>query len=68
MPPVLKVVELMGTSPHSWEDAARNALREASKTIDNISGLELLNMTADVKDGEITQYKCDVKVAFKVER
>jgi hypothetical protein len=61
-------VELVGESEISWEDAVKNAVREASKTIHGISGVEVLNMTADVKDGEIYDYKVDVQIAFPVDR
>jgi flavin-binding protein dodecin len=64
---VIKVVELVGTSPTSWEDAARNAVTEAAKTVRNISGLDVVNQTARVKDGNITEYRANVKIAFVVE-
>lgn len=64
---VIKVVELVGTSPTSWEDAARNAVAEAAKTVRNISGLDVVNQTARVKDGNITEYRANVKIAFVVE-
>lgn len=68
MPTTVKIVELVGESEISWEDAVKNAVREASKTIHGISGVEVLNMTADVKDGEIYDYKVDVQIAFPVDR
>ena len=61
---VAKVIDLIGVSEESWEDAARNAVRDASKTIDNITGVEVVNNTASVKDGELTEYKANVRVAF----
>ncbi len=61
---VAKVIELIGVSDTSWEDAARNAVKDASKTIKNITGLEVMSTTASVKDGELTKYKTCVKVAF----
>jgi dodecin len=61
---VVKVTELVGISNKSWEDAARNAVRDASKTIDNITGVEITNTTARVKDGELIEYRADVKIAF----
>ena len=64
---VIKVVELVGTSPTSWEDAARNAVAEAAKTVRNISGLDVVNQTATVKDGNIAEYRANVKIAFVVE-
>ncbi|OWZ83981.1 dodecin family protein [Natranaerobius trueperi] len=64
----VKVVELVGESRHSWEDAVKNAVHDACKSIDNISGVEVYNMTAGVRDGELTEYKANVKVAFEVTR
>jgi len=64
---VVKVIELVGSSPTSWEDAARNAVAEAAKTVRNISGLDVINQTAVVKDGHITEYRANVKITFVVE-
>ena len=64
---VIKVVELVGISPESWEDADRSAVEEAAKTIRDISGLDVMNQTAIVKDGVITEYRANVKVSFVVE-
>lgn len=61
---VVKVTELVGVSSESWEDAVRNAVRDASKTIDNITGVEITHATAKVNDGELTEYRADVKIAF----
>lgn len=63
---VIKIIELLGVSEKSWEDAAGNAVREASKTIQGITGLEIVNQTAKVKNGKIVEYRSDVKVAFVV--
>lgn len=64
---VIKVLELVGTSKESWQQAAENAVREAAKTVDHITGLEVANMTADVRDGEIAGFSANVKVAFAVD-
>ncbi|HLS91693.1 MAG TPA: dodecin family protein [Limnochordia bacterium] len=65
--PVVKVIELVGQSDHSWEDAVRSAVHEASKTVRHITGVEVLNWTGEVEGGEIKQYRADVQVAFVVE-
>lgn len=62
----VKVIEVMGTSESSWEDAAEEAFREAKKSVDDISGIEIEDWTADVQNGEITEYKATVNVAFPV--
>ena len=64
----VKVIELVGTSTKSWHDAVQDALKEASKTLHGISGLDVLSTTAVVKDNKITEYRATVKVAFLLER
>ena len=63
---VAKVIELVGKSDKGWEDAAANAVKSAARTIHGISGVEVQNMTAKVKDGKIVEYKTTVKIAFEV--
>ena len=66
---VAKIIEIVGSSPESWEDAAQVALAEATKTIHGITGIELKDMTAkvDSSTGKITEYHSTVKIAFGVE-
>lgn len=64
----VKVVELIGTSTKSWEDAAANAIEEASETVKGITGLEVSAQTAKVKNNKIVEYRTTVKIAFLVER
>lgn len=63
----IKVIELIGTSKQSWEDAASNAAKEAQETIKGISGLELVGQTARIENGAITEYRSNVKITFLVE-
>jgi flavin-binding protein dodecin len=65
--PVIKVIEVMGVSNESWDDAATQALKGAQNTVRNISGLEVVSQTAKVKDGKISEYHATCKVAFRVE-
>ncbi len=62
--PVVKVLELVGESNKDWSDAANQAVREAAAKVPNISGVEVLNWTANVKNGAIVEYKANVKVAY----
>jgi len=62
----VKIIQVLGTSAKSWEDAAREAVAEASKTIDDVHGIEIMDQTAEVIDGEIAQYKTTVQLAFPV--
>jgi dodecin len=66
---VAEVVEIVGSSDKSWEDAARVALNEAAKTIRGITGMELTDMTSrvDPSTGNITEYHSTIKLAFGVE-
>jgi dodecin len=65
---VVKIVELIGSSPNSWEEAAGNALREAAKTVRNIRGFDVKRCTAKVEKNEIVEYRAVIKIAFIVER
>jgi len=65
--PVVKVIELVGNSTVSWEDAAKNAVAEAAKTIRNITGVDVVGQTAVVKGGVITEFRANVKIAFVVQ-
>lgn len=60
----VKVVELVGESPNGWQEAVENAVAEAAKTIPNISGVEVYNLTANVANGRLTEYKANVKIAY----
>ena len=65
---VVKIIELIGTSPNSWSEAAQNAVTEAAKTIKNIKGVHVKRCTAKVTNDKIVEYNVNVKVAFTVER
>lgn len=63
----IKVIEIIGVSTESWEDAASAAVSEATKTVRNITGVDVVSQTARVKDGAITEYHAACKLAFKVD-
>jgi len=65
---VVKIVELIGSSPNGWEEASRNALKEAAKTVRNIKGVAVKRCTAKVKENKIVEYRAVVKIAFVVDR
>ena len=67
---IAKVLEVIGNSDKSWQDAAHAALDEAKKTVHGITGIEITDMTAkeDSNTGNITEYHTAVKIAFGVER
>jgi flavin-binding protein dodecin len=64
---VAKIIELVGSSTESWEDAVRSAVAEASRTLRGVTGVDVQDWTASVEDGEIVEYKANVKVAFGIE-
>ena len=59
--------EMVGTSPQSWSDAARQAVATASKTVRNIQTVEVVKSTAVVEDGEIVEYRVELKIGFEYE-
>ena len=65
---VAKILELIGSSPEGWEDATKNALAEAAKTIKNIKSIYLKRCNAKVEDKRIVEYRAVVKIAFVVDR
>ena len=64
---VYKVVELVGTSEKSWEDAARNAIEVAGKTLRNLRIAEITELDLKIEDGKFAAYRTKVKLSFKVE-
>ena len=60
----VKVAELVGESPDSWKDAVKSAVKEAAKDGNQITGVEIVNLTANVRDGDVVEYKANVKVAW----
>lgn len=65
---VVKIIELVGSSPKSWEEAVKNALAEAAKTINNIKSIYVKRVNAKVEKNKIVEYRAVVKIAFVVER
>lgn len=64
---VAKVIELIAESEKSWDEAAKNAIKEASKTVKNIRSIWVDNMSAEMKDNKIVMYRANVKVTFVLE-
>ena len=64
---VAKIIEVVGSSTESWEDAVRSAVSEASRSLRGVRGVDVQDWTASVEDGEIVEYKANVKIAFAVE-
>jgi hypothetical protein len=64
---VARQTQIIGASPHSWEDAVRNALERANKTLRNITGIEVLKENAAVEAGKVAEYRATVLVTFLLE-
>lgn len=64
---VVKIIEILAESEVSWENATKDAVAEASKTIKNIQSVYIESFQAIVKDNKITKYRVDAKISFVVE-
>lgn len=64
---IYKIIELVGSSPSSWEDAARSAVEEAGKTLKNLRIAEINKLDMRIEDGKVTAYRARVTVSFKYE-
>lgn len=62
---VYKVIELVGSSPTSWEDAAKNAVETASKTLKDLRIAEITKLDMKVENGKVTAYRAKVNLSFK---
>ncbi len=61
-----KLIELVGTSTESYEDAIKNAIKQASKSLKAISWYEVVQMRGAVNDGNVQEYQVILKVGFKL--
>ena len=64
---VYKIVELVGTSPDSWEKAAAAAVLKASQTLRDLRVAEVVELDLVIDDGAVTAYRAKIKVSFKYE-
>jgi len=64
---VYKVIELVGTSPNSWEEAAKKAVERATKTLRDVRVAEVSELDMKIENGNVSQYRAKVKVSFKFE-
>jgi hypothetical protein len=62
---VYKVIELVGSSPTSWEDAAKNAVETAGKSLRNLRIAEISKLDMKVEDGKVAAYRARVNLSFK---
>jgi hypothetical protein len=65
---VIKSIELVGSSPDTFEDAVNTAISEAKKTIRNIRRVKVDDMEVRIENDEIVSYQAKIKLYFMVER
>jgi len=63
---VLKVIEVLSNSDKSWEDATKKAVKHASKSVKNIRSVYVQDQSAIVKDGEVSEFRVNLKLTFEV--
>ena len=64
---VYKIIELVGTSPNSWEEAAKDVLETASKSIRDIRIAEVEKLDVRIENGKIVEYRARMNLSFKYE-
>jgi hypothetical protein len=62
---VYKIIELVGTSKKSWDDAAKNAIETAGKSLKDLRIAEVVKLDVTVEDGKVTAYRSRLNVSFK---
>jgi hypothetical protein len=65
---VYKIIELVGTSKKSWEDAAAQAVKAASSSLRDLRVAEVTKLDMKVEDGKIMAYRARISVSFKIEK
>ncbi|HOJ42645.1 MAG TPA: dodecin family protein [Syntrophorhabdaceae bacterium] len=62
---VYKIIEIVGTSTKSWEDAAKTAVETASKTLKDLRIAEIVKLDMTIENGKVTTYRARVNISFK---
>ena len=65
--PVYKKIQLVGTSPQSFSEAAANAVAKAAETLRNMSWFEVVEQRGSISDGKIEQFQVTVDIGFRVD-
>ena len=65
---VARQTQIIGASPHSWEDAVRNALERANQTLRGITGLEVVKENAAIEKGKIVEFRATLLVTFVLDK
>jgi len=64
---IMKVIEVMANSSESWEDASRNAVAQAAKTVKNIQSAYVREQSMVVNNNDVTEFRVNVKITFQVD-
>lgn len=62
---IYKIIEVVGTSKNSWEEAAKNAVETASKTLEDLRIAEIVKLDMTIDKGKVTTYRTRVNISFK---
>lgn len=68
MPGTYKKIQIVGTSPVSFAEAVKNAVRDASATVRHMDWFEVVEMRGRLKDGEVAEFQVTIRIGFKLER
>ncbi len=63
---ILKVIEVLANSEKSWEEATRNAVKQAAKTVKNIKSVYVAEQSAIVNDNEVTEFRVNLRITFEI--
>ncbi|MEE9515031.1 MAG: dodecin family protein [Candidatus Brocadiales bacterium] len=63
-----KIIELVGSSDKSWEDAANNAVTQASKSLRDLRIAEITKLDMKIEDGKVTAYRARLHLSFKYQK
>lgn len=63
----VKIIELIGTSKKSFEDAITEAINRTAKSVRGITGVDVIGQTAVVENNKVVEFRVNIKVAFKIE-
>jgi flavin-binding protein dodecin len=68
MPGTYKKIEIVGTSPTSFAEAVKSAIKDASQTVRHMDWFEVVEMRGRLRDGEVAEFQVTVRIGFKLER